>query len=57
MLLKYCINVSHMLPDVGRKMDLLNSWPPAVGAKLESPVEVGTTLVDAVEVTERVLEE
>lgn len=43
-----------MLSDAGRKMDLLNSWPPAVGAKPEPAVEVGTALGDAIKVLERV---
>ena len=53
-LLKYCINVSHMLPDTGRKIDLLNSWAPAVGVWPESAVEVGATVGGAAEVLGRV---
>lgn len=45
-----------MLPDTGLKIDLLNSWPPASGAKPEAAVEVGAMLVGVVELIERVLE-
>lgn len=54
-LLRYCINVSQMLPDTGRKMDLLNSWPPAVGTGLIRVVEVGVALGFVIGVPESVL--